>query len=103
MTRSHLLDNNTTLLIFYFYSNDEPRDPENRRQNWLSERRFSETFTSWIEKRWLSANISRLVSVDLIEKKESSQVRIKIYITWGIDVKIIINANTMLIAPMSAP
>ena len=28
MTRSKLLENNTTLFIFYFYSNDEPRYPE---------------------------------------------------------------------------
>ena len=26
MTRGKLLDNNPTLLIFYFYSNDDPRD-----------------------------------------------------------------------------
>ena len=42
MTRVKLLDNNTTLFIFYFYSNDDPRDTENRRQNRFSERRFSE-------------------------------------------------------------
>ena len=28
MTRGKLLDNNTSLFIFYFYSNDDPRDPK---------------------------------------------------------------------------
>ena len=28
ITRGKLLDNNTTLFIFHFYSNDDPRDPE---------------------------------------------------------------------------
>ena len=29
MTLGKLLDNSTPLFIFYFYSNDDPRDPEN--------------------------------------------------------------------------
>ena len=33
MTLGKLLDNNTMLFIFYFYSNDDRRDPENRQQN----------------------------------------------------------------------
>ena len=40
MTRSKLLDNNTMLFIFYFYSNDDLRDPEKRRQNRFSEQRY---------------------------------------------------------------
>ena len=28
MARGKLIDNNTTLLIFYFYSYDDPRDPK---------------------------------------------------------------------------
>ena len=42
MTRGtfKLLDNNTTLFIFYFYSNDDLRDPENRQKNRFSERRY---------------------------------------------------------------
>ena len=77
MTRGKLLDNNTTLFIFYFYSNDDPRDPENRRQNQFSERRFSEqtSYNRLNGKVWLtavlrlSANILTLVSVDLIGEK----------------------------------
>ena len=72
MTRSSkLLDNNPTLFIFCFYSND-PRDPENRGQN-----RFSEqtSYNPLNGKAWLtavlrlSANIPTLVSVDLIGEK----------------------------------
>ena len=86
MTRGKLLDNNTSLFIFYFYSNDDPRDPENRRQNRFSERRFLEkpVTTGWMGKRgllqwyWrLSANNAQLVSVGTKEKKkESSHIRI---------------------------
>ena len=39
--KSKLLDNSTRLFICYFYSND-PRDPENERQNRFSEQRLSE-------------------------------------------------------------
>ena len=82
MTRSKLLDNYTTLFIFYFYSNDDPRDPENRRQNRFSERRFSErrfseqtSYNRLNGKAWLtavvrlSANIPTPMSVDLIGEK----------------------------------
>ena len=30
MTRGKLLDSNTTISIFYFYANDDPRDKEKR-------------------------------------------------------------------------
>ena len=77
MTRGKLLDNNPTLFIFYFYSNDDPRDLENRRQNRFSERRFLEqtSYNRLNGKAWLtavvrlSANIPTLVSVDLIGEK----------------------------------
>ena len=81
MTRCKLLDNNPTLFIFS-YSNDDPRDLENTRQNRFSERRFSERRfseqTSYNRLRGkarltavlrLSANIQTFVSVDLIGEK----------------------------------
>ena len=49
MTRDKLLDNNTTLFNFYFYSNDDQSDQENRRQNRFSERRFSEKKLQTVE------------------------------------------------------
>ena len=77
---SKLLDNNTTLFIFYFYFNDDPRDPENRRQKRFSERQFSEqtSYNRLNGKAWLtavvrlSANIPTLVSVDLIGEKNQA-------------------------------
>ena len=91
MTRDKLLDNNTTLFIFYFYSNDDPRDPVNRRQNRFLERRFSErqfseqtSYNRLNGKAWLttvaqlSANIPTIVSVDLINRgQESRHIRMK--------------------------
>ena len=85
MTRGKLLDINTTLFILYFYSNDDPRDPENRLQNRFSERRFLEKKTSYDRlngEAWLtavallSANNTTLVSVD-----ESSHIRMYDYIS----------------------
>ena len=72
---SKLLDNNTKVFIFYFYFNDDPRDPENRRQ-----KRFSEqtSYNRLNGKAWLtavvrlSANIPTLVSVDLIGEKNQA-------------------------------
>ena len=49
-----------------------PRDPENRQENWISERRFSAktVTTGWMGKRGLiSANNALFVSVDLIGEK----------------------------------
>ena len=45
------------LFIFYFYSNDDLRDPEIRRQNRFSERRFSEqtSYNRLNGKAWLTA------------------------------------------------
>ena len=37
MTRGKLIDNNSTFFIFHLYSNDDPRDPENRRHNQFPE------------------------------------------------------------------
>ena len=60
--------------FFYFYSNDDPRDPENKRQKRFPERRYSEqtSYNQLNGKAWLtvvvrlSANIPMLVCVDLI-------------------------------------
>ena len=49
-----------------------PRDPENRQENWFSERRFSgkTVTTGWMGKRgFISANNALFVSVDLIGEK----------------------------------
>ena len=89
MTRGKLLDNNPTLFIFDFYSNDDLRDPENRRQNRFTERRFSEQ-SSYMYNRlngkpwlnaivWLSANIPTLVSVDLIGEKNQAILELIIF------------------------
>ena len=80
MTLGKLLDNKTTLFIYYFYSNDDPRNPENRQQNQFSERRFSNFSeqTSYNPLNWkawltavvqLSANDPPFVSFDLIGEK----------------------------------
>ena len=77
MTRGKLLNDNTTLFIFYFYFNDDPRDLENRQQNRFSERRFSEqtSYNQLNGKAWLtavvllSANNTAIVSADLIGEK----------------------------------
>ena len=60
---SKLLDNNTPLFIFYFYSNDDRRDPENRRQNRFSERRFSEktSYNRLNGKAWLTAVVLNII------------------------------------------
>ena len=65
MTRGKLLDNNATLFIFYFYSNDDPRDPENRRQNRFLERRFSEknSFNRLNGKAWLTAVVLNIIGL----------------------------------------
>ena len=53
-----------------------PRDPENRQQNWFSER-FSEkkkVTTGWMGKRGLSANNAQFVTVENREKESSQNV-----------------------------
>ena len=101
MTQGSLLDNNTTLFIFYFYSNDDLRDPENRRQNRFSERWFSEQ-TSYnrlngkalltaVELVRLLVNILRLVTVDLIGEKNQVMLEYRIFFkSWHFDILIYI-------------
>ena len=75
MTRGKLLGNNAPLFIFIsilIMTQLQPRDPENRQENWFSERRFSEKLvtTGWMGKRGvISANNAMFVSVDLIGEK----------------------------------
>ena len=60
-----------------------PRDPENRQENWFSERRFTEqTVTiAWMGKcGFISANNALYVSVDLIGEK--NQVILEYTITF---------------------
>ena len=52
MTLGKLLDNDTQLFIFYFYSNSDSTSPKGpRKQNRFSERRFSEK-TSYNRLNW---------------------------------------------------
>ena len=91
MTLGKLVDNNPTLFIFYFYSNDDPRDPENRRQNPFSECRFLEqtSYNRLNGKAWLTAvvrlsvNIPTLVSVDLIGEKNQVILELLFNVTFN--------------------
>ena len=58
MTIGKLLDNNTPLFIFYFYSNDDPRDPENRQQNWFS---VKNSYNQLNGKGWLTAVVLNII------------------------------------------
>ena len=86
MTRGKLLDNNPTLFVFYFYSNNDPRDKK------TDDRTDSRNADSWNADSWngdsrnkqvttatavshafpwcvrLSSNIPGFVSVDLMGK-----------------------------------
>ena len=88
MTRGNLLDNNKTLFIFIsiliMTKETQKTDDINRfSERRFSERKFSEPVaTGWIERRWLSANIPRFVSVDLIGKKNQVKLELQINHEW---------------------
>ena len=64
------------------------RDPENRQQNRLLERRFSEkktVSTGWMGKRGLAANNAQFVSIGLIGEKNEVILECHIYLlVWHV-------------------